>query len=414
MLQTHDEARPHSVRIITRYGEFEALVRNIPPARRLLVMSEQVSIPRTGRLLEGEVRSPAGLVELNCGEILFPQIRHGQSRHDHFPEGIFSAIRGRARTMLGYGAREGSDGGEADEISVLGGSTAELWCLIAAYGQQSTDERAQITQALTNLSHRLDRVRDSHKLVARRQIKAGAPMVDRRQRPNPGAARARLVAGMDQLTMRLRNIQHITPKIGFLELVLIGERDRIYRIFAEVETTLANLVGERGRMRDMAWLAKNQRGVAERLRRLGEAVRTIRVQPFMCARNALIDAFTRISDDLGGEHYATAIRRLEDSARVVASMQVLRRLEAIRLELSCAEEAGQYPMPLVAEIRAFAKAADDIMSFPHFASRAGLSFEWKLCLQGAAAQLEKRKLGEAKDQLEAAAGRIYSGVWLRE
>ena len=112
-------------------------------------------------------------------------------------------------------------------------------------------------------------------------------------------------------------------------------------------------------MRDVAWVGKNRRGVAERLRQLSETVRTIRVQPFICARNALVDSFINVSGDMGNERYAMAVRRLEEAMRVVASMQVLRRLEAIRLELSCAEEAGRYPEHLGEEILVFAKSEAD-------------------------------------------------------
>lgn len=386
------------IEVVTRYGRHEMFVRCIPPAKRLLAVARSCFLPKDG--IESE--EAEDVVSITVGEILFPRRKKDGLRYDRYSGGLFDAIRGRAQVMLGYGVGDKTIEGEVQRLSVLQSSVREIWAMLAAYGNFSDSEKRKLTAALESAAGDLSRVRDEDKVAAKGQLAASAAVTDSLARENPGMARARLVSGLRHLDIRLEAIRQITPRVGFYELVLVNERDRIFAVFRELGTVLCNLVGRRGILRsNPAKIKRSQQGIIARLHQCSEILRTIALQPFMSARNNLIVEIEEACVLLHESLIDSARSKLTSCLAVATNALIQKRFEQIRLELSCSLASGAVPKQLSEELENFRLWAES--SSVYKISGISLKSEWRLAVAGAAQSLANEDGQTAKELLSGAA-----------
>lgn len=343
-------ANPNTIRIQTKFGSDLVRVRPIEPARHLLVVDERYVFPKRCR--------PAHLRELKDSErvleegmILFPRRDEetGVRRYDIYREGLFDAIRGRMHTLLGYGTRD-SESGEQARVRLLRSTVVDVWALLAAYGHFKEGDREELVRNLSEVRVDLRRVRNRFKKQARDRIEVAVPFVAK----NPGAARATLVATDRRLDERSREIPRIMPIIGYYELVLLNELDRVYGIFTELDSFLRTLVGPKGILReDPKKIERSRKGILARLSSVLDDVLSIRVEPFIFTRNILTielaGAITALEGDLSRNAIDMAVTLLDRSLRSIQFRFVQRDLEDLRTELACAMAGNRVPNPAETE-----------------------------------------------------------------
>lgn len=292
------------------------------------------------RRLEVESCQP---VELDEGVLLFPrrdEVTH-RVMHHIYREGLFDAIRGRALVMLGYGARE--TGGEQGDLRVLTRSIAELLGLMATYGKLEETERQEVTDRFRVLAAHFTRVRNLAKREAREKLVAGASVRDRLGRPNPGASAARAVGAQNRLMLRAEEIREIAPWVGYYELALIAERDRLYGIFEDLGALLRNLVGPKGILYgEPRTYLRSRQGIMVQLGHAVSQLRTITVEPFIWSRDILAAELAEASRIFGSVGNTPSVRRLLDRSRRALGLRFIQReIEEVRLQLSCGIESGR-------------------------------------------------------------------------
>lgn len=334
-----NEARERSIVIETKYGQDSVRVTSIAPTQRLLVVAEPCIIPK-GRVLRAQRAKRAVMLKTDAvigeGEVLYPRWYGGTLGHDHYEGGLYDAIRGRAQTMLGYGARDVGVG-EPQTLRLMQSSIRNLCALLADYAHLDTAERNNLCNLLGATANRLVWARNSEKVVTYNQLTRASSVRDSLGRSNPGMARARLVSSVDYLDLRIGEIRRITPRVGYYEFALIAELDRIMSILREADHVLRLWVGERGLLYgDPRRLEQSTTGMNVRLNSLAELVATISVEPFLTARNQLTREFARTSQFLRARNVAEAVDALHQALERVTLEFVRNQLETLRTEVSCA------------------------------------------------------------------------------
>jgi len=332
----------HRIEVDTKYGKETVVARKVGPARRLLslaghhVLTKGFDKRSNPRKADGTQR-----LSLEEGEILFPRRAEDGSNtytHDIYHDGLYDAIRGRSLVMVGYGVRGEERIGEAQKIDALRTTVRDFWALIRDYSKLTPEEHDLLESAVIAAVKPFSRVQNPAKVAALEKISASVSVRDALGRVNPCANRARLLAAWGRLGIRLDEIQSITPALGYYEVVLLNERDRIMSIFHELDHLLGLLVGPNGILRDDPQkINRSRQGICSRLQASRQELGTITVLPFIFSRDMLVSEISGAIEVISrGGSLDAATELLDRSRRSLQFRFAHHEFETLRTEVSCA------------------------------------------------------------------------------
>lgn len=383
--------------LTTKYGKAPFEVRSLSSSR-VYVVTRDRWIPAGHKTRSGrELKKPVCISE---GAVLTPRRDPDDSGgrlwliHRH---GIFDALRGRAHTVQ-------TEDADNQNVTISVAAARAIVGNLLAFSELTEAEQVELRREFNALCQRHVDARNGAKVDAFNLVFSASSVRDRTGRRNPNASAARVVAAERRFNVRLSEIQHITPRVSFVEAVLVEELLRIWRAFDGLEI-------ERRRA-ECGALSEGQKGVharavAYRLHRGIQDLATLYAAPFHVFRDRVREEFATAADAIEEGRYRDAVAALAPSISALAYKFWQRKLERVLYKLSMLLRRGTLTE---SERRSFADALHclqkEFLAIDDSALMAPKREKVTESLDRARLAIHANQMRKAKDYLKSASHRI--------
>jgi hypothetical protein len=273
--------------------------------------------------------SIAGVKVLEDGYI---EVRRWDNTGKHFGkpkrmlqriDDINAAIRMQEHVLEGYVTRVEKKGGqkedESDRLDSIEEVIEEANTLFLEWKFAKPEEKEEMKQRLARVILTLEKCRNEFKVRTKEQAKSVLRMKDSRGRNNPSALAARTVAALNNLQMRLQEIQDIAPKVALRKELLVLEKRRneklCFKAVAKLRFILRHVFFSRNSpvLRDA-----DVTGLTGKVKEAKELLREVIVEPYKSRRNQALFFIATIENLLKTKH--SAIRNKEELEKTIADV----------------------------------------------------------------------------------------------